>query len=447
MRFGVLTGGGDCPGLNAVIRAVVRKGIDEYGHQLIGMRDGWRGAIEGVYEPLTIESTRGILPRGGTILASSRTNPFKEENGGDQVKRTLSSLRLDGLIAIGGEDTLGAGNRLNSEFGVPVVGVPKTIDNDLNATDRTFGFDTAVQIATDAIDRLHTTAESHHRVMIVEVMGRHAGWIALHSGLAGGEQVKRTLSSLRLDGLIVIGGEDTLGAGNRLNSEFGVPVVGVPKTIDNDLNATDRTFGFDTAVQIATDAIDRLHTTAESHHRVMIVEVMGRHAGWIALHSGLAGGADIILIPERPFDINAVVDAIKRRHGRGRYFSIVVVAEGATPMAGTLDIVGGEKDEFGHERLGGIGQRLEVEIRNRTGFDARATVLGHLQRGGTPTAYDRVLATRLGLAAMDAANDGAWGMMSSLRGEEIKLVPLAEAVAELKTVPAEEYEEAEIFFG
>jgi ATP-dependent phosphofructokinase / diphosphate-dependent phosphofructokinase len=343
VRFGVLTGGGDCPGLNAVIRAVVRKGIDEYGHQLIGMRDGWRGAIEGVYEPLTIESTRGILPRGGTILASSRTNPFKEE--------------------------------------------------------------------------------------------------------AGGEQVKRTLSSLRLDGLIVIGGEDTLGAGNRLNSEFGVPVVGVPKTIDNDLGATDRTFGFDTAVQIATDAIDRLHTTAESHHRVMIVEVMGRHAGWIALHSGLAGGADIILIPERPFDIDAVVDAIKRRHGRGRYFSIVVVAEGATPMAGTLDVVGGEKDEFGHERLGGIGQRLEVEIRDRTGFDARATVLGHLQRGGTPTAYDRVLATRLGLAAIDAANDGAWGMMSSLRGEQIKLVPLAEAVTELKTVPTEEYEEAEVFFG
>jgi 6-phosphofructokinase 1 len=221
----------------------------------------------------------------------------------------------------------------------------------------------------------------------------------------------------------------------------------VPKTIDNDLGGTDMTFGFDTAVQIATEAIDRLHTTAESHNRVMIVEVMGRHAGWIALHSGLAGGADVILIPERPFDIEEVVRLIRRRHSRGRFFSIVVVAEGALPREGTMETLQGAEDEFGHERLGGIGQRLEREIEQRTGFDTRATVLGHIQRGGTPTAFDRVLATRLGLAAVDAANEGRWGVMPALRGTRIQLVPLSEAVAELRTVPVDEYEAAETFFG
>jgi ATP-dependent phosphofructokinase / diphosphate-dependent phosphofructokinase len=343
VRIGVLTGGGDCPGLNAVIRAIVRKGIDAHGHAIVGFRDGWRGPLENAYEELTIESTRGILPRGGTILRSSRTNPFKHDDGPERIAENLRTLNLEGLIAIGGEDTL--------------------------------------------------------------------------------------------------------GAAARLYADHGLPVLGVPKTIDNDLGGTDMTFGFDTAVQIASDAIDRLHTTAESHNRVMIVEVMGRHAGWIALHSGLAGGADVILIPERPFDIAEVVRLIRRRHSRGRYFSIVVVAEGATPQEGTLEIIGGGKDEFGHERLGGIGQLLEGEIGERTGFETRATVLGHIQRGGTPTAFDRVLATRLGLAAVDAADARRWGTMPALKGTKIELVALSEAVAELRTVPPEEFEAAEAFFG
>ncbi len=339
----MLTGGGDCPGLNAVIRAIVRRGIDGHGHAIVGFRDGWRGPLENAYEELTIESTRGILPRGGTILRSSRTNPFKRDDGPARVREHMETLNLNGLIAIGGEDTLGAAARL---------------------------FD-----------------------------------------------------------------------------EHGLSVLGVPKTIDNDLGGTDMTFGYDTAVQIATDAIDRLHTTAESHNRVMIVEVMGRHAGWIALHSGLAGGADVILIPERPFDIEEVCRLIRRRHSRGRYFSIVVVAEGAVPKEGTMETIKGEEDEFGHVRLGGIGQRLEHEIETRTGFESRATVLGHIQRGGTPTAFDRVLATRLGVAAIDAANDGSWGHMPALRGTRIVLVPLSEAVAKLRTVPPEDYEAAETFFG
>ena len=339
----MLTGGGDCPGLNAVIRAIVRKGIDGHGHAIVGFRDGWRGPLENAYEELTIESTRGILPRGGTILRSSRTNPFNSDDGPERIAESMRTLNLEGLIAIGGEDTL--------------------------------------------------------------------------------------------------------GAAARLHAEHGLAVLGVPKTIDNDLGGTDMTFGFDTAVQIATDAIDRLHTTAESHNRVMIVEVMGRHAGWIALHSGLAGGADVILIPERPFDIDDVVRLIRRRHSRGRFFSIVVVAEGANPKEGTLEIIGGTKDEFGHQRLGGVGQLLEREIEERTGFETRATVLGHIQRGGTPTAFDRVLATRLGLAAVDAADAGRWGMMPALRGTKIELVALSEALAELRTVPAEEFAAAEAFFG
>jgi phosphofructokinase-like protein len=327
VRIGLLTGGGDCPGLNAVIRAVVRKGIDEYGDQLVGFRDGWRGVLDDVE---------------GTILGSSRTNPSKREDGVEVVAQNLERHRLDGLIAIGGEDTLGAANRL---------------------------------------------------------------------------------------------------------SEAGINVIGVPKTIDNDLGSTDQTFGFDTALQVATDAIDRLHTTAESHHRILIVEVMGRNAGWIALHSGIAGGADVILIPEIPFDVDEVCRLIGRRHGRGRYFSIVVAAEGATPKEGTMSVATGELDEFGHPRLGGIGQALEREIEARTGFETRATVLGHVQRGGTPTAFDRVLATRLGLAAIEAAHAGLWGTMTALHATEVELVQLADAVAEVRRVPVEEYERYGVLFG
>ena len=338
----MLTGGGDCPGLNAVIRAVVRGGIDRFGDEIVGFRDGWRGVVESSCVALDIEATRGILPRGGTILGSSRTNPYKRADGLALVRETLEQLRVDALIAIGGEDTLGVANRLHQD---------------------------------------------------------------------------------------------------------GVNVIGVPKTIDNDLGATDVTFGFDTALQIATEAIDRLHTTAESHNRILIVEVMGRSAGWIALHAGIAGGADVILIPEIAFDIDEVCGLVERRHARGRYFSIVVAAEGATPKAGTLEVLTGAVDEFGHPRLGGIGARLEQEIEKRTGYETRATVLGHVQRGGTPTAFDRVLATRLGLAAIDAAHDGAWGMMTSLQGTEITLVTLADAVAEVRRVPTEEYERLGVLFG
>jgi 6-phosphofructokinase 1 len=325
-----------------VIRAVVRKGIDAYDDQIVGFCDGWRGVLENTFEPLTIESTRGILPRGGTILRSSRTNPYKREDGVERVRATFEQHELDGLIAIGGEDTLGVAKRL---------------------------------------------------------------------------------------------GDD------------GLRVIGVPKTIDNDLGATDVTFGFDTALHVASEAIDRLHTTAESHNRILVVEVMGRNAGWIALHSGIAGGADVILIPETPFDIDEVCRLIRRRHERGRYFSIVVAAEGATPKEGTMTLSEGEVDEFGHPRLGGIGHRLEQEIEKRTGYETRATVLGHVQRGGTPTPFDRVLATRFGLAAIDAAHDGAWGMMTALRSTEIQLVPLSEAVAQLRTVPVEEYERFGVLFG
>ena len=342
MRIGILTGGGDCPGLNAVIRAVVRKAIEAYGDQVLGFRDGWRGVLEDSYYELTIESTRGILPRGGTILGSSRTNVYKREGGVQLVRDTLARHQLDGLIAIGGEDTLGAASRLGAD---------------------------------------------------------------------------------------------------------SVNVIGVPKTIDNDLGATDVTFGFDTALHVATEAIDRLHTTAESHNRILVVEVMGRNAGWIALHSGIAGGADVILIPEIPFDIDEACRRILRRHDRGRYFSIVVAAEGAVPKQGTMALSAGELDEFGHPRLGGIGVRLEQEIEQRTGFETRATVLGHVQRGGTPTAFDRVLATRFGLAAIDAVHDGAWGMMVALRSTHIELVALSDAVSQLRTVPVEEYERYGVLFG
>ncbi|MBO0767857.1 MAG: 6-phosphofructokinase [Solirubrobacterales bacterium] len=342
LRLGVLTGGGDCPGLNAVIRAVVRKGIDQHGDELIGFRHGWRGVLEDIHEPLDIDSVRGILPRGGTVLGSSRVNVFAQPGGVDSVRATFERHRLDGLIAIGGEGTLGGAKELG---------------------------------------------------------------------------------------------------------DHGFNVIGVPKTIDNDIGATDQTFGFDTAVRVATEAIDRLHSTAESHHRNLVVEVMGRHAGWIALHAGLAGGADVILIPEQPFDIDEVCALIRRRHARGRYFAIVVVGEGATPKEGTLEVAPPSVDEFGHERLGGISRVLEREIERRTGYETRSTILGYVQRGGTPTAFDRVLATRLGLAAVDAAHAGSWGMMTSLQGTEIGLVSLAEATAERRRVPLEEYARYGSLFG
>ena len=341
MRIGVLTGGGDCPGLNAVIRAIVRKGVRDYEYEFVGLRDGWRGPIEGSSRPLGIPEVRGILPRGGTILGSSRTNPFKEDGGPERSARYLSDQEIDGLIAIGGEDTLGAAAKLH---------------------------------------------------------------------------------------------------------EQGIRVVGVPKTIDNDLSATDYTFGFDTAVNIAMAAIDRLHTTAESHRRTLICEVMGRHAGWIAVHAGLAGGANVILIPELEFDLGRVCDYILRRF-ESQYAPIVVVAEGAQPKGGVPEAQAVGKDEFGHVRLGGIAHWLEGEIEQRTGNEARATVLGHIQRGGTPTAFDRVLATRFGLHAIEAVHDGQWGRMTSLRSTNIELVDLSEATAELKTVPESLYREAEVFFG
>jgi phosphofructokinase-like protein len=338
----VLTGGGDCPGLNAVIRAVVRKGVRDDDHEFVGFQDGWRGPLEGDTVPLDVDAVRGILPRGGTILGSSRTNPYKIDGGVDRVRATLERLGIDALIAIGGEDTLGVAKRLHDD---------------------------------------------------------------------------------------------------------GVRVVGVPKTIDNDLGATDYTFGFDTAVTIATEAIDRLHTTAESHRRTLICEVMGRHAGWIALHSGLAGGANVILIPERPFDIDEVVEYVQSRFSTRRYAPIVVVAEGAQAKEGQLATASGEPDAFGHVRLGGIGQSLERELEQRTGHEARTTVLGHIQRGGTPSPSDRWLATRFGLHAIDAATEGDWGTMVALRGTDIVRVSLEEATRELKTVPPELYAEAEVFFG
>src|SRR3954447_17218302 len=343
MKVGMLTGGGDCPGLNAVLRAAVRKAEVVYDDELVGFRDGWRGVVENMTTELDVERMRGTLPRGGTVLGSSRTNPYKLDGGVDRVKATLAELGVDALIAIGGEDTLGVASKLHAD---------------------------------------------------------------------------------------------------------GVSVVGVPKTIDNDLSATELTFGFDTAVQVCVDAIDRLHTTAESHDRVMVVEVMGRHAGHIALWSGIAGGATMVLIPELPFDIEEVCAAIVHRHQtKGRYASLVVVAEGATPKDGALTTSTGEVDAFGHARLGGVGDALAKEIEARTGYESRAVVLGHIQRGGTPTAFDRVLSTRFGIAAIDAVHDGDFGSMVALRGGGIVRVPLAEATGELKLVDDELYDVAKVFFG
>jgi 6-phosphofructokinase 1 len=342
-KIGVLTGGGDAPGLNAVIRAVVRKGINVHGHEFFGFTYGWAGVLGNEGIVLDHESTRGILHRGGTLLGTSRTNPFKE-------------------------------------------------------------------------------------------------------GGPGVEGVRQGLEARGIDVLIPIGGEDTLGVAARL-ADAGIPLVGVPKTIDNDLSGTDFTFGFQTAVQIATDAIDRLHTTAESHNRVIVVEVMGRHAGWIAAYCGLAGGADAILVPERPFDIEDVCNHLRRRHDSGRRFSIVVASEGALPREGTIELTHQGTDAFGHARLGGIAVALEREIEARTGYETRMTILGHVQRGGTPNAYDRVLGTRFGIAAVDAATRGDFGKMVALRGTEIVTVPIQEAVGAPKLLDPELFETAEIFFG
>ncbi|QMU68534.1 6-phosphofructokinase [Streptacidiphilus sp. P02-A3a] len=341
MHIGVLTGGGDCPGLNAVIRGIVRKGVEVHGYRFTGFRDGWRGPLEGAVTPLGVPEVRGVLPRGGTLLGSSRTNPLKVPDGIGRVRANLAAHRVDALIAIGGEDTLGVAAVL---------------------------------------------------------------------------------------------------------SEQGVPIVGVPKTIDNDLNATDYTFGFDTAVNIATEAIDRLHTTAESHKRVLVVEVMGRHAGWIALHSGIAGGANVILIPEQRFDLDQVCAWVEHRF-RINYAPIVVVAEGAMPLAGQLVLKDATRDAYGHVRLSGIGDWLAHEIQVRTGKEARTTVLGHIQRGGTPSAFDRWLATRFGLHAVDAVHDGAYGTMVALRGTDVVRVPLTEATARIKTVDPALYAEFDVFFG
>ena len=346
-RVGILTGGGDCPGLNAVIRAVTRRSLNR-GWAVAGVREGWRGLVEGIVEPLGPREISGILPRGGTILGTTRTNPYTVAGG---VERVLESMMRE-----------------------------------------------------------------------------------------------------RLHALVAIGGEDTLGVAARLHAEQNFPVVGVPKTIDNDLNGTDYTFGFDTAVTIATEAIDRLHTTAESHNRVMVVEVMGRHTGWIAVHSGIAGGADVILIPEQPVTVEEACRQLEKRHETGKDFSIVVVSEGyeLTYESGERRLVAGKArptDQFGHVVLGGVGDALGHEIEQRTGFETRVTVLGHVQRGGTPTPRDRVLATRYGLKAADLVHDGRFGQMAALRGDSVVSVPLAEATATLKTVPAHWYETARAFFG
>ena len=341
----MLTGGGDCPGLNAVIRAVTRRSLDR-GYDVVGVREGWRGMVDGLFEPLDARAISGILPRGGTIVGTSRTNPYKVDGG---VQRVLAHLE-------------------------------------------------------------------------------------------------------RFDALVAIGGEDTIGVAARLYADHGAPVVGVPKTIDNDLSATDYTFGFDTAMTIATEAIDRLHTTAESHNRVMVVEVMGRHTGWIAVMSGIAAGADVILIPEQPLTVEQACEEIRRRHSRGKDFSIVVVSEGyeLTFESGESQLVAGSArptDQFGHVVLGGVGEALAREIEQRTGYETRVTVLGHVQRGGTPTPRDRVLATRYGLKAADLVHAGRFGRMAALQGDAIVDVSLEEATAELKTVPREFYDVARAFFG
>ena len=344
MRVGVLTGGGDCPGLNAVLRAIVRKGERVFGDEIVGFADAWDGMMERRTMPLTVESMRGLLPRGGTVLGTRRGSPFDTPGGVDAVEATMSDMGLDGLI--------------------------------------------------------------------------------------------------------VVGGNGSLSVACKLHAERGVPIIGVPKTIDNDIEGTEVTFGFNTAVQIATDAIDRLHTTAESHDRVMVVEVMGRHTGWIATHAGIAGGATSVLIPERPFDIEEVCARITRRHQRGRFASIIVVAEGATPKAGTIRMADTEIDRFGHIRLGGIGQLVAREIGDRTGYETRPVLLGHVQRGGTPTAFDRVLSTRFGVAAIDAVHHEKWGHMVAIRADRIVDTPLSGVVGRSRPVDISLFDDvAQIFFA
>ncbi len=349
-KIGILTGGGDCPGLNPVIRAVTRRAIQS-GITVVGIRNGWKGLVEADTMPLDMQAVSGILPKGGTILGTSRTNLFKNPKDAERGIENINALQLDALVAVGGEDTLGVATKLAAK---------------------------------------------------------------------------------------------------------GVHVVGVPKTIDNDLSATDYTFGFDTAVNIAMEALDRLHTTAESHHRVMVAEIMGRHAGWIATHAGIAGGADVVLIPEVPIDVNQVYDIIKKRHSRGKDFSIVVVAEGAhfkdASLQKKFEEMGSSsnkkaKDSFGHMRLGGVGHVLGALIEERTGYETRVTVLGHLQRGGSPTAFDRVLGTRFGVKAVELILKGQFGKMVALQGSKIVAVPLAKGTGKLKTVDMDLYNTAKIFFG
>jgi ATP-dependent phosphofructokinase / diphosphate-dependent phosphofructokinase len=335
----MLTGGGDCPGLNAVIRAVCRR-LWEHGHETAGVLNGWRGMVETNLKPLGWDEISGILPKGGTIIGTSRTNPYKLDGGVDGVRKTFEQL----------------------------------------------------------------------------------------------------------DALVAIGGEDTLGVASKLSSEFGLPVVGVPKTIDNDLNGTDYTFGFDTAVHVATDAVDRCHSTAESHSRILVVETMGRHAGWIALFAGIAGGADYILIPEQEVNFDDVAAAVERRRARGKNFSVIVASEGCE-LPGVADE--GEVDDFGHVRVENraVGETVAKEIEARTGMQTRATVLGYIQRGGTPTARDRILGLRFGLEAAELVQHGEWGRMAALHGDEVVSVPLTEATAELKLVPQSWYDTAKTFFG
>jgi len=341
-KIGVLTGGGDCPGLNPVIRAVVRKGLSE-GYEIVGIKNGWKGLIDNDTMALSLDAVSGILPKGGTILGTSRTNPYKKEGDVQKVKDNFRKMGLAALIAVGGEDTLSV----------------------------------AVKLIKDGITN----------------------------------------------------------------------IVGLPKTIDNDLSCTDYTFGFDTALNTAMECIDKLHTTAESHHRIIVVEVMGRHAGWIAVESGIAGGADVILIPEIPFDIEEVCSLIKKRHQRGKTFSIIVVAEGAQFKEGTMITKEEELDEFGHVILGGIGESLAKEIEKRTGYETRVSVLGHLQRGGTPTAFDRILGTRFGVRAVELIKNKKFGRMVALTGNKIIDVSMEDAVRTLKTIDMELYEIAKVFFG
>jgi 6-phosphofructokinase 1 len=342
MKVGVLSGGGDAPGINAVIRAVVRKGIQNYGYEVVGIKDGWNGLLKGEYMQLDLNSVSGILPRGGSILGTSRTNPFKDERGPDKILENAKKAGIEAVIAIGGDDTLSIAHKLG---------------------------------------------------------------------------------------------------------ELGLKSVGVPKTIDNDLAGTDYTFGFNTAVAIATEALDRLHTTAETHHRVIILEVMGRYTGWIALEAGLAGGADIILIPEKPFDIDKVCEYIKQRQQRGRNFSIIVVAEGAKQKGGVEIVYSESLDEFGHIRLGGVGYFIGKEIEKSIKTETRVVVLGHLQRGGTPTAFDRILSTRFGIAAIDLVHEGKFGRMVALKGNKIESVLLKDVTGKRKTVDLELYDIASVFFG